>query len=191
MSVPAADQQIINRAGVIADQLLDPNPQQQQRAQQQHADPEQDARVRVPPRVAIEEQRLEEKAAEPQDLPAEQHAQPLDNVEGDQINPAHAQGGNPEDNLLRDGRSPQTYQLIRRLLRALPLASDNQLQQMYNIFTSDVLPQANPVPPHANPNAYPQTLPAYQGPPNPRVSPAVPLPPSVSTLSRSGSWLSR
>ena len=69
--------------------------------------------------------------------------------------------------------------LMRRLLRALPIASDEQLQQVVNVFTQSIPPAAEPGTPPRNP------ISGFQPPPppplNPTFAPNVPLGPPQTT----------
>ena len=125
------ESQVIDHAFQLVDRFLDPNQHPQQRAQQQpaNANPEQgDAKDQL---------RREEKAAEPRDQQGDADVEPRDNADEARVEPEIEQGNDLEGDLQLSGRSPQSLQIIRRLLRAIPIASNTQLQQMFNIFTSE------------------------------------------------------
>ena len=135
------ESQVIDRAFQLVDQFLDPNRDPRQRAQQQpaNANPEQND--------ASDQQRREEKAAEPQELQGDAHVEPGDNADEARIEPELEQRNDLASDLQLSGRSPESLRIIRRLLRAIPIASNTQLQQMFNIFTGDAAAPSNPPPP--------------------------------------------
>ena len=121
-NVAQPDGQVLGKASEFVSQLLEPHPRQQQVASPQQAENQ---------------------------LQQEQRQNPQGNVNLDQDNnaaqPNQPQGvaGRGEKNPQSDtvpasrpleGRSPETCQIIRRLLRAIPLASNTQREEMYNVL---------------------------------------------------------
>ena len=174
MSGAQPDEQVLERATEIVNQLLEPLPQQQQVVHPQQAGNQ------------LEQEQLQNP----------QGNEIVDQNNNDaQDNQAQELGGlgevNPQPNAVSAarplaGRSPETCQMIRRLLRAIPLASNTQLEEMYNVFAGHV-PSGHGPPPNdhtyppasaVNPNPFPMAPPGYRGPP-PRYPPQPPPPPGA------------
>ena len=176
MSGAQPDEQVLERATEIVNQLLEPLPQQQQVVHPQQAGNQ------------LEQEQLQN--------PQENEIVDQNNNDA-QDNQAQELGGlgevNPQPNAVSAarplaGRSPETCQMIRRLLRAIPLASNTQLEEMYNVFAGHV-PSGHGPPP--NDHTYPPRI-RRQSKPVPHGSariPGTPTPVSTPTTSPSRSAL--
>ena len=147
MNIAQPDGQVLERASEIVSQLLEPHPRQQQ--------------------VAAPQQ-----AGNP--LQQEQPHNPQENVNLEQDNnaahPNQPRGGagrveeDPQSDTVPasrplEGRSPETCQIIRRLIRAIPLASNTQLEEMYKVFAGHA-PSGHRLPP--DDHTYPLPPPVIQ-----------------------------
>ena len=173
MNVAQPDEQVLERASEIVGQLLEPRPRQQQVASPQQAENQ----------LGQEQlQNPQENANLEQDNNGAQPNQPQELA---------GRGEDPQSNTVPaarplEGCSPETCQIIRHLLRAIPLASNTQLEEMYNVFAGHAPsghrppPDDHTYPPAAagNSNPYPTVSPAYRGPP-PRYPPQPPPPPGA------------
>ena len=122
MSRSQPDGQVLERAAEIVNQLLEPHPRQEQVASPQQAEGQlQQEQLQEPQEdVSLEQNN---NAAQPNQLQGV--------VEQVEENP---QANSSLASRPLQGRSPESCQIIRRLLRAIPLASNAQLEEMYNVF---------------------------------------------------------
>ena len=118
MNVAQPDGQVLERASEIVSQLLEPHPRQEQVASPQQAENQLQQEQLQNPQGNVN---LE------QDNNAAQPNQPQGVVRRVEENP---QSDTVPASQPLEGRSPETCQIIRRLLRAILLASNTQLGEM-------------------------------------------------------------